>query len=383
MRILIIYHAGAMKNARRIYGALTRAGAVELTIATAQKIKVEKIYEPAGWLGVEKAELSDGYRLVPVPLKNPSAYWQGFEGRVLRGLIEEVQADIIHVLDEPTSRALFQTAWQRFGTSAHSKVLFYGFQNLPIHLGPHEYLKWKLTWSQVAGGAVANSEVLDNLRRAGFPKKRPVERIFWGISTDIFRPMDARALKKELGIRSEYVIGFVGRLAPEKGLTILLRAMGHLPPAVHCLIIGDGPMRAEVDRWSSLRELNGRIHLRDVVEPELLARYMNCMDVLVVPSITTPRWKEQYGRVIGEAMACGVPVVGSNSGAIPEVIGRAGIVVPEGEVSSLADATRTAIFDREVRGRLRQDGLERVEQELSVVTMSKRLIELYRRILET
>ncbi len=68
--------------------------------------------------------------------------------------------------------------------------------------------------------------------------------------------------------------------------------------------------------------------------------FMNAIDVFVLPSRTTPRWKEQFGRVIIEAQACGTPVIGSDSGAIPEVVGKGGWIVPERDPPGLANALR-------------------------------------------
>jgi len=382
VKTLIVYHAGAMKNPRQIYEALAQTGDLELTIVVAQRLKVERVYDPSGWLIVEKEEGSNGYRLVPVPLKNPSAYWQGFESVPLRRLIKETQPDIIHVLDEPTSGTLFQIAWQRLRISRHSKVLFYGFQNLPVRLRRRGRLKWKLTWAQLAGGATANSEALENLKHAGFPKDRLLERIFWGISLGVFKPMESSVLRRQLGLDCDYIVGYVGRMIPEKGVMVLLDSMRNLPANVHCLFIGSGPLRAELEERSESPDYRGRIHLYDVMEPEPLAEYMNCMDVLVLPSVSMPTWKEQYGRVIAEAMGCGVPVVGSDSGAISEVVGSAGLIVPEGDASALAEAVSTGIFDKEVRNRLKEQGLERAERELSVAAMSERLLSFYGRVLE-
>lgn len=381
MKVLIVYHAGAMQSPRRIYKALAQAGSVELTVMVPQKLKVDRVYDPSGWLCVEREENGDGYQLIPVPLRNPFSYGQGFNSERLRGLIKQIRPDIIHVLDEPTSGYLFQVVWHRLIVSPRSKVLFYGFDNLPIRQGRSSRVKWKLTWAQIAGGVAANNEALENLKRAGFPRNRPLKRIFWGISTDVFKPMDRVALKKELNFDCEHIVGFVGRLVPEKGLTVLLDAMRRLPVSVHCLIIGSGPMRAELELWSGLPDLSGRVHLYDVMEPGTLAKYMNCMDVLAVPSSTTPYWKEQYGRVIGEAMACGVPVVGSDSGAIPEVIDSAGFIVPEGNAFALAKAIHRVIFDLEPHERLVEEGLQRVEQELSLKVMAQRLLSFYGRIL--
>jgi len=376
---LIVYHAGATQNARHIFQALAQADNIELTVIVPQKLKVDRVYNSRSWLCVEYEQNGNGYRLVPVPLRNPFNYGQGFESSAVRRVIKQTRPDIIHVLDEPTSGYLFQVVWQRLIASWRSKVLFYGFDNLPIRR--HIRLIWRPTWALIAGGAAANSETLENLRQAGFPRNRPLERIFWGISTEVFKPMDRPILKAELGLDCDHIVGFVGRLVPEKGLTVLLAAMRYLPSNIHCQIIGSGPMRAELELWSSLPDLSGRIHLYGVMDPETLARYMSCMDVLALPSLTTPYWKEQYGRVIGEAMACGVPVVCSDSGAIPEVIGSAGLIVPEGDASALAEAVRMAIFNGKTRQRLKRQGLQRAEQELSVKAMSLWLLDLYGRVL--
>ena len=85
------------------------------------------------------------------------------------------------------------------------------------------------------------------------------------------------------------------------------------------------------------------------------------IDVLAVPSLTTPTWKEQFGpRATIEAMASGIPVVGSDSGAIPNVIGDVGLVVPEGDVDALAAALYLLRNDPEMRRDLGERGRERV-----------------------
>ena len=128
MKVLIVYHAGAMQNPRQIYQALAQAGNVELTVIVPEKLKVDRVYNSTGWLCVEHAENCDGYRLVPMPLRNPSNYGQGFESEPLRRFIKQTRPDIIHVLDEPRSGYLFQVVWQRLMVSRRSKVLFYGFE---------------------------------------------------------------------------------------------------------------------------------------------------------------------------------------------------------------------------------------------------------------
>jgi len=379
MKILIVSPVGETPHTRKIPAVLAQDDQVELTVVAPEKVTTEKVYNPSGWFCLETEEDVEGYHLIPVPLKDPYNFSCGFESEPLLRVIKNIRPDIIQVWSGPTAELLFQVVWLKVRAWRKAKVVFYGFDNLPIRLGRISRLKWRTIWTQVAGGLEADSEGVKNIRRAGF--SGPVERIFWGVPTDIFRPMDKLELKQDLKLEYDHIVGHVGRLVPEKGSMVLLAAMRNLPSTVHCLIIGSGPMRVELELWSGLPDLSGRIHLFDAMKPEVLAKYMNCMDVLAVPSLTSSYWKEQYGRVIGEAMACGVPVVGSDSGAIPQVISSAGLIVPEGNARALAEALQKAIFDQKVRADLIQRGLERAEQELSVEAMSQQLLGFYNRIL--
>lgn len=383
MKILLISPVGETPHIRRIPAALAQDDQVELTVVAPEKVRTERTHHPSGWFCLESEEDVNGYRLIPVPLKDPYDFSQGFESNPLQRVIRNVKPDIIQVWGGPTARWLFQVVWLKLRAWQKAKVVFYGFDNLSIHLGKYSRLKWRITWTQVAGGVEADSEGVENVRHAGF--SGPMERIFWGISTDIFKCMDnidKPELKRGLGLDCNHIVGYIGRLVPEKGLHVLLAAISRLPSNVHGVIIGSGPMRAELELWSEVSNLTGRVHLIDPMPPQMLVKYMNCMDVLTLPSLTTPHWKEQYGRVIGEAMACGVPVVGSDSGAIPEVIGDVGLITPEGDPVALAQALETAIFDAQVREKLIPAGLQRAERELSVRAMSQRLLDFYIRILE-
>lgn len=383
MKILIVSPVGETPHIRKIPAALAQNGQVAVTVAAPEKVATDKVYDPSGWFFLQAKEVVDRYTLIPLPLKDPYDLQQGFESEPLRRVIKNVRPDIIQVWGGPFGKGLLQLVRLKLRGWQRAKVVFYGFDNLPIRFGWPSRLRsmiTKMAWTQVAGVLEADTEAVENVKRAGF--HGPVERIFWGVQTDIFRPMDKLKLKQALVLDCDHVVGYVGRLVPEKGLLVLLAALHRLPATVHCVIVGNGPMRAELELWSGLPGLKGRIHLFDSMLPEKVVEYMNCMDVLALPSLTMPHWKEQYGRVIGEAMACGVPVVGSDSGAIPEVIGDAGLITPEGDPFALAGALKTVIFNEGARNQLVQKGLERAHDELSVDAMSKRLLDFYRRILE-
>jgi glycosyltransferase involved in cell wall biosynthesis len=151
------------------------------------------------------------------------------------------------------------------------------------------------------------------------------------------------ATRSRLGLVKP-TVAYFGRLTPEKGVHLLIDALS---------TITDAPWQLLVDNFSDYptayaAQLEARIESlgigRNVVHFDAshheMPDYMNAADIVVLPSLSTPKWKEQYGRVLPEAMACGKLVVGSDSGAIPELVAEYGLIVPEGNVPKLAAALR-------------------------------------------
>jgi glycosyltransferase involved in cell wall biosynthesis len=137
------------------------------------------------------------------------------------------------------------------------------------------------------------------------------------------------------GERRPFTIGYAGRLVASKGLTDLLAAVRALEAPVELLLIGDGELRAQLDG----QPIPGsRVRVLDSFAHDGMASAYAQLDVLALPSRTTPTWKEQFGRVIVEALWCGIPVVGSDSGEIPWLIELTGggLTFPEGDSAQLA-----------------------------------------------
>jgi glycosyltransferase involved in cell wall biosynthesis len=162
-----------------------------------------------------------------------------------------------------------------------------------------------------------------------------------------------------------FTIGYAGRLVPSKGLADLLAAVRRLQAPVEMVLIGDGETRGELDGQpipgSRVRVLDGLSHDR-------MAEGYARLDVLVLPSRTTPTWREQFGRVIVEALWCGVPVVGSDSGEIPWLIELTGggLVFPEGDSDRLAEHLNTLRATPALRRELAARGRAAVEKHFSV-----------------
>jgi glycosyltransferase involved in cell wall biosynthesis len=156
-----------------------------------------------------------------------------------------------------------------------------------------------------------------------------------------------------------FVVGYVGRLLPMKGLDTLIDAMELLPERMALTLCGNGPQRDTLAAHAARRGLASRVRFLDAVPSERVAEEMGRFHALVLPSRTTPGWKEQFGRVIVEAMSIGVPVIGSASGAIPEVIGEAGLRFGEGNAEELAARIRRLADHPEERSALAARGRAR------------------------
>jgi glycosyltransferase involved in cell wall biosynthesis len=109
--------------------------------------------------------------------------------------------------------------------------------------------------------------------------------------------------------------------------------------------------------------------------------FYNKLDAIVVPSRTRSNWKEQFGRVIIEAMACGVPVIGSDSAAIPEVVGDDGLIFPEGQVEALAACLQHLIDDSKLRRILGERGRTRVLRQYTQAQVAAQTVKVYHEML--
>jgi glycosyltransferase involved in cell wall biosynthesis len=196
----------------------------------------------------------------------------------------------------------------------------------------------------------------------------------WGATGEVeFAPPAVPSWESvPVGSEHPFTVGYAGRLVERKGLLDLLAAVRTLEAPVEMLLIGNGEMRAQLDGQpipgSRVRVLD------DLTHDQMAAGYAQ-LDVLVVPSHTTPTWKEQFGRVIVEALWCGVPVIGSDSGEIPWLIELTGggLVFPEGDSNALAVALMRLREAPGLRRELASAGRSAVERLFSVPAATDRL----------
>lgn len=253
----------------------------------------------------------------------------------LAGLLREFKPDIIDLWEEPWGLVSAHACWLRNRILPECRIVSETEQNIDKHLPPPFETYRKYTLRNADFVISRNSEAVEIVHGKGY--NGPAEVIPNAVDTSLFRPLDRDECRRKLGF-SGFMAGYAGRLVEEKGLMDLAEAVALCGQGVSLALIGDGPYKPALQQRCSELGLGGRVSFLPACPLEELPVFMNAIDVFVLPSRTTSRWKEQFGRVIIEAQACGTSVIGSDSGAIPEVIGDMGLVVPEASPQALAEA---------------------------------------------
>ena len=190
-----------------------------------------------------------------------------------------------------------------------------------------------------------------------------------------------RDVRRELSIPADALVaGVVGRLSPEKGHMIFLRALAEArkrEPRLHGLILGQGPEREALEKELPRLDLSGHCVFAGHVLP--LLPYYNAMDMLVVPS-----FREGMPNAALEGMAMGLPLAASAVGGVPEVVrhGETGLLLPPGDVPALADALLRLAGNAQERARLGKAGREYVAARHAPKTRTQALLTLYAGILD-
>jgi glycosyltransferase involved in cell wall biosynthesis len=298
-------------------------------------------------------------RLVSVPAYLTRRPHVMLYGRTMRRLLREPW-DVVHCWEEPYVVAGFQVArW----TPRHVPFVFWTAQNLNKRYPPP--FRWfeRYCVNRCAGWQACGHTIVATLGPRGYSAK-PHRVLPLGVDTEVFRP-DATAgesVRRSLGWAEPGppVVGYLGRFTPEKGVRVLTEALGALRAPWRALFVGGGKLEDELRAWAG-RYADGRVRVVTGVPHGAVPGYVNAMDVLAAPSQTIPRWKEQLGRMLIEGMACGVPVVGSDSGEIPFVIGDTGLVLPEADVGAWAGGLGELLESPARRAELAARGRDRVE----------------------
>jgi glycosyltransferase involved in cell wall biosynthesis len=303
-----------------------------------------------------------------------------FYGPELRGLLAQGW-DMVHCWDEPYILAGGQVAWW---TPPGTPLVYRTAQSLQKRYPPPFNLIEGYAMNRACGWICSGQLVAQTLgTRSGYDK-RPMAMIPLGVDIESFRPEPAagRAVRRALGWDESNppVIGYLGRLVPEKGLELMMRVLDQLQVPWRALFVGAGPLEPMVRAWAQRQ--GDRVRLCTEVKHDQVPQYLNAMDVLCAPSQTTPRWREQFGRMIIEAFACGVPFIGSDSGEIPHVVRDTGVIVGEKDEAGWSHVVTELLQDLGRRQELAARGLERARTEYAWPIIARKHLDFFTELLE-
>lgn len=301
-----------------------------------------------------------------------------YDPRPIIAALRDHKPHLIDLSHEPYSVACAEALTLCNWFAPRARIVMHTNQNICHRYPPPFNWLEQRAFRRISAAYACSETVREVLRAKGFHKPTPI--ITYGVDIAAFGP----ATEARERSQKKLTIGFVGRMLPGKGLNVLAGALEKLSgDAWELLVVGDGPERAGFEQSLAGAGLLDRARFTGAISFDRVPEYFKQLDVLVIPTETTKRIREQFGRVIVEAMACGVPVIGSTCGAIPEVIDDAGLIFPEGDSEALAGALRQLLSDNELRRQLAQAGRKRVEEHYSWERVADQTYELFQQVLNT
>ena len=344
MRILRISHSGVVDDWRARERVVRRAGHEVTSVTAAQ-------WDEGGRTVPLRAREGEDVRGVRTLGSHPALFV--YDPRPLWRLLGEAW-DVLDLHEEPFALATAEVLAIRALRRSRTPFVLYSAQNIDKRYPPP--FRWTERWAlrHASAVSVCNDEAGRIVTDKGLTGRAVT--IGLGVDTQLFSPAGERAPDPEGLVR----VGYVGRLEPHKGVDVLLEAVAS-NPHLRLSIAGAGSQSSALRIRAAREDLDGRVDVVGPVDKAQLPEFYRSLDVLAMPSLTTSTWIEQFGRVAVEAMACGTPVVASDSGALPDVVRGAGLLVPPGDAAALASALDHVGTDPAVWATMRREGLARAD----------------------
>jgi len=373
MKILVFDHNAVWREYRKRYLELSKLERINITVVTPEYLDMQfkrEYFQKKG--SEEKLNI-----FVVKPLFTFKSHRGWLNPLQIMKYIKQVKPDIIYIDAEPEAWYSSEIIYLKNLLNIHCKIILSTWMNINLYkIGfPYKFpfiynFNYKYSLKNADGVLSYTSESESILRINGFHGK--IKKINWGIDLYKFKKIDPSDYKRNLNLK-DFTIGFCGRFVKEKGILNLIRAIAKLDKEkISVLLIGEGPLKKKIANISSKYSVD--IRMIAPVENSIMPYFYNCMDVFVLPSLTTKYWKEQFGRVLIEAMACEVPVIGSSSGEIPYVINKTGLIFKEGDEDDLAKEIYLLMQNGELRERNKILGRQRAEKYFA---WNKIAVEMY------
>ena len=372
MRILVISHSAIQPTYHRKFEEISKLGDVSIRV-----IVPEKWVENTQVLHFSKID-KPNLTFIPAKVTFPGYGSRFFFISNIAKHFYEFKPNIIHLEEEPWSLCAIQTIIFRKILCPKSPLIFRTSLSIPIKQRFNflaESIE-KITFRESDFAFILSEKAGKILRQKGYKKDMKVSPN--GVDSAVFRRIDVSELKQKLGItEDDFIIGYVGRIMRMKGLDTLLKSCSMIDRKYKLLLVGSGDYKDDLILLARDLGIIDKLILVGAVSAMEVPKYMNCMNVLVLPSITTPGWVEFFGRVLVEAMMCQVPVIGSSSGEIPNVVADAGLIFQEADPFDLKDKLLTIIDNVDLRDELIKKGSARASSLYTWESIAKDTYETY------
>lgn len=371
MKLLVVSHSCSTPINQQIYAEVEQLTGWGITLVVPSNWRNEygKIIGGGRWPSFKGPIIS-----LPT-LRSGDVILHAYKASFLR-LLGQVNPDAIYVNHEPYALATAQV-YLANRLRNQKPIGFYSCQNISKRYPPPFCWTEAMVLKRSSFFFPISIDVETVFRNKGYAGRSTVLPL--GVDLSVYRPRaDSAALKASLARDGEILIGYVGRIVPEKGLLTLLKALALIQDlSWRLVIVGAGPFAEHFDAEARALGLTDRIKHAGFVPHEQAPRYLSALDLLVLPSETQPNWKEQFGRVVIEAMACGTPVVGSDSGEIPNLIRDTGggLVFKERQPQEMANRLATLIREPALRAELAAKGRQAAETRYSLPAIARKFAD--------
>ena len=372
VRVLLISHTCQSRaEGQRKAEQLARLGDIDLMVLVPERFNHFGIWRNAE-TPTDKAYRFAAKRVI-WPWLGPAQnylHWYPQLGEILRTF----RPDIIDLWQEPWALVSAHACWLRNRILPNAKIVMESEQNISKHFpAPFSWLE-SYTIRNATCAVGRSSGVVNVLRNKGFTGRADI--VGNAVDVELFHPMDREECKSALGL-SGFTVGYVGRLVERKGLMDMVNALPMCPSEMTMVFAGAGEFRAALERRAQELGRSAQVRFLPARSIEELPQVMNALDALILPSWTVPSWKEQFGRVIIEAQACETPVIGSDSGAIPEIIAEGGIIFPERNPAALAKAIAHLKANPDQTRRMGRTGRLQVERNFTWRRVAEQMRDIY------
>ncbi|MBE9012104.1 glycosyltransferase family 4 protein [Pseudanabaenaceae cyanobacterium LEGE 13415] len=377
MKLLIVNHSCTVSVAQQFYAEIEQQTGWEITIVVPENWKDEygNQREVKRWKDFRG-------QLIGIPVWQSGSIPLHSYRSLFVNLLREFNPDFIYLHQEPYALVTLQVYLANYFT-IRKPISFFTWQNIfkryPIPFRQME--SWILQHTDVMFPGSYSAETV--MREKGYSGRSVLMPS--GIDPTIYYPR-SNNLKPELGAKDhEVLIGYVGRVVEQKGLKTLLSSLNEIRELPwQLVVVGTGEFDSEFDAIAQQLNLSDRIQKLGFVPFTETPNYLSAFDVLVLPSETRSNWKEQFGRVIIEAMACGTPVIGSDSGEIPHLINntKGGLIFPEGDAIALSQRLSELIQNPELRSNYAETGKQSVLNNYTNALLAQRFAETVKNTVE-